>query len=137
MGTRVETPFRRAGAAERYGSNANNHYPYRTTFRNASDQPADRALLVSRGTNCLSRTVLRWRQMADSHRPQEEIGGVQQAGCCWRKVAALEKTDGNLQIKFFAISLFASPSPRNPIPCLSHGDAVRNGAARGERAEGE
>src|SRR6266481_7852407 len=94
----METPFGGAGAVERCGSDADNHHSHRTTLRNASDQPADRALLVSRGTNCLSRAALRRRQMAIAHHSEKKIGGVQQASFRRRKVAALEKTEGNLRI---------------------------------------
>ena len=80
----------RFGAIERFGLNANNHHPNRTAFGNARDQPPDRALLLSCGTNCSSRAALRRRQMANAHHSKEKVSGVQQAGRRRREVATVD-----------------------------------------------
>jgi Protein of unknown function (DUF1572) len=80
-------------ASHRCRANPDNNHPHRTAFRNAGHQSPSRSLFLSCGANCFSCTARRWRQVANTQRPEEKVSRVQQEGSIWRAFAAVAGAD--------------------------------------------
>src|ERR1700676_2984905 len=75
----MEMPVRSARGADRRRPGEDGDHTDATAFGDAGYQPANRALLVSCGTNCVPGEAFCGGAVANTQYPQEKIRGIHQA----------------------------------------------------------